>query len=427
VLKNLFAAAALGAAALALCPTPAHANGVFVTGHDPDYHCWSIRNQIVNPGSVNIMRRAMTYVTGSDSNPAGIANPRILLITDLRNPGGDSRDPRLCLTQAGFIFDTADYGSGTPGVVNLKTVPFTNYDVLLVASDYGGWLHQEEVDVLVSRKTELISYINHGGGMVVLNEGGNRPLTSPDAYPGVTTNRFAFLPSLVSETPLTQHEVGFTVTALGQRMGLVDSDVNDAVCHSFFSQYAGYNPVDVDNLGRVVSVATRSQLTPEGIPDNTPPTLTVDSPVDLLWPPNHDLIDVKLRVTATDDHDLSPKLKISVYSDLGDAEGTDDGKNGSPANFSPDVRLTSTSLRLRSERAGGDNGRIYLIVVTATDSAGNVSTHTCTIVVPHDQSPQSIRDVKARAAAIEAAYALSHQIPAGFVPVGDGPVRGPKQ
>ena len=43
-------------------------------------------------------------------------------------------------------------------------------------------------------------------------------------------------------------------------------------------------------------------------------------------------------------------------------------------------------LKLRAERAGSGDGRIYTITIRATDAAGNVSTQTVTVAVPHDRS-----------------------------------------
>jgi hypothetical protein len=160
--------------------------------------------------------------------------------------------------------------------------------------------------------------------------------------------------------------------------------------------------------------------------DTTPPVLTVSCPITELWPPNHDLVNVNLSVSATDDVDPSPTITVQVFSNLGDTAGTDDGKNGSPANFSPDAKLTSTSLRLRAERSGG-GGRIYLIVVTATDAAGNQSIHVCAITVPTDQSKASRADIQARADTAELSTETTGNVPSGFVPVGTGPTLGPKQ
>lgn len=45
-------------------------------------------------------------------------------------------------------------------------------------------------------------------------------------------------------------------------------------------------------------------------------------------------------------------------------------------------------LQLRAERSGRASGRIYTVLVTATDASGNSSTATVDIKVPHDQKKE---------------------------------------
>ena len=60
-------------------------------------------------------------------------------------------------------------------------------------------------------------------------------------------------------------------------------------------------------------------------------------------------------------------------------------------------------LRLRARRLEEGDGRVYLIVVTATNGCnGNVATCCKTVVVPHDLSKAAVDSVKAQAAAAEA-------------------------
>lgn len=236
-------------------PFMAQAGGVFVTGHDPDYHAHRGSNAT---GARHIIQRAVEYVTLN--NPS----PNILLVTDLRNPGGDQSDPRFGMNDAGYTYDVADYGSGTSGVFDLSTVNFSNYDAIVVASDYGGWLRQDELDVLNARSADLISYINGGGGLVALNESGNRPAGS-GAYTGTTNNRYGFLPFLVSEVPEHQGEQGVTVTAAGLAMGLTNNDVNGNVSHSYFDETGGMDVIDIDSQGRYLTLATRQPIGPGGV------------------------------------------------------------------------------------------------------------------------------------------------------------------
>ena len=47
------------------------------------------------------------------------------------------------------------------------------------------------------------------------------------------------------------------------------------------------------------------------------------------------------------------------------------------------------TLLLRAERAGPGNGRVYTITVDSTDRAGNSTTSSVAVTVPHDQGKAS--------------------------------------
>src|SRR5207249_5544328 len=117
--------------------------GLYLTGHDPDDHA------VGDAANRSINNTAVRYVTSSMPKPA------ILLVTDVRNPGGDQADSRVGLTNSGLTYDVADYGSGTAGVLDLHKVDFANYDAIYTASDYGGWMRQDEVDVLSARRSDF--------------------------------------------------------------------------------------------------------------------------------------------------------------------------------------------------------------------------------------------------------------------------------
>jgi len=74
------------------------------------------------------------------------------------------------------------------------------------------------------------------------------------------------------------------------------------------------------------------------------------------------------------------------------------------------------------------DGRVYLIIVTATDSSGNVTRDYHTVVVPKGNSGAKLAEVNAQAAAA-LSYAQAHNgaTPPGYFVIGDGPIVGPKQ
>ena len=175
------------------------------------------------------------------------------------------------------------------------------------------------------------------------------------------------------------------------------------------------------------------------IGDATPPV--VDASIEhrsfknrgYLWPNNHKMVDVELSVTATDNCDDSGQLAIAVHVFADEDEMADTGSGTT----SPDAKLGP--VRLRTERMGvtqGGDGRVYLIVVTATDCAGNVGYTCLTATVPIDQKKEDIEHVLSQAAEAEAAcdefaaYVLSETLaeaPLGYFVVGVAPPIGPKQ
>lgn len=193
---------------------------------------------------------------------------------------------------------------------------------------------------------------------------------------------------------------------------------------------AGINTLTfrVGNYTNALALDFEARICCTACNDRQPPTINCSVTENSLWPPNHNLINVGLAATVTDDCDMNVMIGggpgqngVAVYSDEQDLD------IGS-GNFSPDAKNVGLgTLRLRSERAGPINGRVYLIVVQATDASGKTGFCTSTVTVPHDQSKASKNSVAAQAAAAAAFFNTNHVPPPGFVQVGIGPIVGPKQ
>jgi len=183
----------------------------------------------------------------------------------------------------------------------------------------------------------------------------------------------------------------------------------------------------------VNNTATVSAATPSD-PDNSnnaqAVSFTVDNPVPLvdasvslamLPQNNHDLANVGLAATISDGACPAPAAVVQVFSDEDDQEPT--------AAFSPDAKdIALLTLRLRQERVGSGDGRVYLIVVKATDQGGGTGFDTVTVSVPKSQSPANVASVNAQAAAAKGfADFNAGTPPAGYSVIGDGPIVGPKQ
>ena len=137
------------------------------------------------------------------------------------------------------------------------------------------------------------------------------------------------------------------------------------------------------------------------------PTVTCTVADSLLWPPNHQLVNVGLSVTV-DPPDAN--LQIMVYAN----------DNASPADAAD---IGPGTLQLRAERQGNGDGRVYLIVVTAANAGGS-SFDVCSVAVPHDHSPDSIAAAQHQAAAAGAYYRENQTAPPGYALLGEGPDGG---
>ncbi len=158
--------------------------------------------------------------------------------------------------------------------------------------------------------------------------------------------------------------------------------------------------------------------------DTVAPVLTSSVVMTLLTDTNSNLVNVGLNASATDNSGDPVTIQVAVFGDEDDPTPT---RNN--VQHSPDAKdIAPVTLRLRGERVEANDGRVYLIVVTATDSSNNVTRNYHTVVVPKSNKQTNIDSVNAQAAAA-VFYASNNNgtPPAGYFIIGDGPIIGPKQ
>jgi len=81
------------------------------------------------------------------------------------------------------------------------------------------------------------------------------------------------------------------------------------------------------------------------------------------------MVPVTISAAAADICDPNPKTKIISVTSNEPGDGQ--------------YQITGDlTLNLQSERNGGGNGRVYTIVVQATDASGNATTKNVTVTVP---------------------------------------------
>jgi hypothetical protein len=117
--------------------------------------------------------------------------------------------------------------------------------------------------------------------------------------------------------------------------------------------------------------------------DTTPPELLVGLSPDLLWPPNHRMVDVTASWTATDLCSTPTVVLVSVSSNEPD-DGQDDGSTVDDIQGAV-PGSADAQFELRAERRSSGGGRLYAVAYTATDAAGNTTPAARYVLVPHDQ------------------------------------------
>jgi hypothetical protein len=111
-----------------------------------------------------------------------------------------------------------------------------------------------------------------------------------------------------------------------------------------------------------------------------PECASVTTDATTLWPPNHDFHTVAAR-GGTDPEGDAVTLEItSVTQD----EPLDDRGDGTTIADADRGGLPSDEVRLRAERSGDGDGRVYRLNVVVTDSNGASCSAMLSIGVPHD-------------------------------------------
>ncbi|HSP78841.1 MAG TPA: PKD domain-containing protein [Myxococcaceae bacterium] len=130
------------------------------------------------------------------------------------------------------------------------------------------------------------------------------------------------------------------------------------------------------------------------VQDTTPPVVSVSDPSEE-WPPNHTYRTFSLADCGITIEDacqgpldlISAKAAITCVSSDEPINDTGDG------NTSPDIEFVdATTVNLRAERQGSNDGRVYKIHFQVQDAAGNPATGECIVGTPHDQSGPTAGD-----------------------------------
>ena len=113
--------------------------------------------------------------------------------------------------------------------------------------------------------------------------------------------------------------------------------------------------------------------------DEIAPRITVSVTPNRLGPPNHKYVVVKATVTASDNVDATPAVRLvsATSSEPDNAPGGGDGNTTNDV-----VVVDGRTFRLRAERNENGTGRVYRITYEARDDCGNATTAQALVRVP---------------------------------------------
>lgn len=224
-------------------PLHAKAGAVFISGHDPVWHSNFGGNA---SGARNLATVAIEFGRGGSTLP-------FLFVESISVPvpSGNAHEAPFLISRLGYT--ATDFVVADAAMLNGFSdfrAELDNYSAVVVASDHGGMLSAAELQFLNDHADDLIDYVNSGGGVVAFAESNARGMIG-------ATQRFGFLPFVVSSTDFGDPESGNTVTSFGVELGLVNSDINGNFSHNFFTATGGMEPVDLlnGNTARPLSLA----------------------------------------------------------------------------------------------------------------------------------------------------------------------------
>ena len=112
---------------------------------------------------------------------------------------------------------------------------------------------------------------------------------------------------------------------------------------------------------------------------NRPPVCdAIHATIEASWPPDHELRPVAIEGASDPDGDPVTIVATAVAQDE-PVNGSGDG------DACPDAAIVDGVARVRWERAGDGDGRLYLVSFTASDGRGGECRGTVPVCVPHDR------------------------------------------
>lgn len=353
----------------------------------------TISGGIVFDTESNLLQVAIGY--GSAAGFANLSGPATAMSLNGPAPAGQNAGVLIDLSPYDFSAANMTNGGVIVGAIPVSTndvaslIGGSNYVTIATALNPNGEIRGQLVQVIISNQPPSVS------------------------CPGAT-NVECGTPTELAATVSDPDGDALTVVWMVNGMAVETNDVPASnppgTASVSFSELLplGTNVVTVTVTDTAAASASCSTMVT--VVDTIPPVIvSASAHPNTLWPPNHKLVSVKVSAVVTDACGPTSWKIISVSSNEpvdkkgngnvnGNGKGKGNGGNGNgngnggnngqgSGNTSPDWIITGDhTVKLRAERSGTGNGRIYSITIQATDEAGNVSTPVVVVVaVPHDQ------------------------------------------
>jgi len=185
------------------------------------------------------------------------------------------------------------------------------------------------------------------------------------------------------KTPMPGYVVTFTVTGTNPATGTATTDANGVATWRYTGAKAGSDTVVATATAALQAVTSNAAgvTWKEAAPINrAPDTSKARASIAYLWPANHGFVAGTVLGVTDPDGDRVRILVTRITSD----EPTATARGAGGALFAPDASGVGASVfRLRAERSGALDGRVYAVSFTASDgTAGGTSTGRVFVKVP---------------------------------------------
>lgn len=330
-----------------------------------------IRSQItLGSASSSIYTFNNTY-SGTQENPPN-NSPGTGVITGTYNPATNTIFYRIVFS--GLVSPTAAahfHAPAAPGVNAGVIYGYTGFPTGVMAGSYSGTHTITDL-----QETQLLTGLWYSNIHTAQFPGGEiRSQISLELAPTITC------PANIvrgNDAGLCSASISFAATSTGVPAPSVVYSINNVSItspHVFPVGTSTVNVVATNSTGTATCSFTVTVNDTEG-----PVIGSMSASPGELWPPNNKMRDVTVNYTSTDNCPGVATCVLSVTSN----------EPGGAADYS----ITDAHhLMLRAKRNGSGNGRVYTITARCTDLAGNATTSTTTVTVPHDMSAKNKNQV----------------------------------